>query len=118
MSGSDDKLGAHYGKTTTMVYADRLSRPAVDRALRLGHAYVRGLGTKSPTLDLRAKAPDGTTAIFGDTLTATTAELTLTVTGGVGHQLTVRRNGTETHREPITADPFTYTQTILSLIHI
>jgi hypothetical protein len=112
VSGSDDKPGDHYGKTSTMVWAKELSRPAVDEALRLGHAYVRGLGKLSPTLELQAKAPDGATAMFGDTLTAATAELTLTARGGVGHQLTVRRDGTEVQRVPITSDPFVYTTTI------
>ena len=112
VSGSDDKSGEHYGKTSTMVYAEQLSRPALDKAVRLGHAYVRGLGKLSPTLDLQAKAPDGTTAMFGDTLTVPKAELTLTAKDAVGKELTVRRDGGEVQRVPITSDPFTFTTTI------
>ena len=37
ISGSDNKSGDGYGSTSTMVYADKLSRPAVDKAIRLGH---------------------------------------------------------------------------------
>ncbi len=112
VSGSDDKSGDHYGKTSTMVFAKNLSRPALDEAIRLGHAYVRGLGMQSPTLDLQAKAPDGATGMFGDTLVAPSAELTLTAKGAVGKQLTVRRNGTEVQRVPITSDPFVLTTPI------
>ncbi len=112
VSGSDDKLGADYGRTTTMVWAEQLSRPAVDEALRRGHAYVRGLGRESPELGLTATAPDGTAATFGDTLAAETATLTLAVDGGDGQVLSVRRNGTEVERLPVTGDEFTHTVSI------
>ncbi len=108
VSGSDDKQGDKYGKTSTMVYANQLSRPAVDEALRRGHAYVKGLGKESPTLDLTATTTDGTTAMFGDTLVADTATMKLTVTGAVGDTLTVRRNGTEVERVAVTSDPFVH----------
>ena len=109
VSGSDDKSGDNYGKTQTMVYADQLSRPAVDLAIRQGHAYVRGLGNDSPTMELNAVAADGTEAIFGDTLVTPTASLTYDVTGGNGQVLAIRRNGTEVTRVPITSDDFTHT---------
>jgi len=109
VSGSDDKSGDNYGKTQTMVYAEQLSRPAVDLAIRQGHAYVRGLGNDSPTMELNAVAADGTEAIFGDTLVTPTASLTYDVTGGNGQVLAIRRNGTEVTRVPITSDGFTYT---------
>jgi len=108
VSGSDDKQGAKYGSTSTMVYANQLSRPAVDEALRRGHAYVKGLGKESPTLDLTATTTDGTTAMFGDTLVADEATMKLTVTGAVGDTLTVRRNGTEVERVAVTSDPFVH----------
>jgi hypothetical protein len=101
VSGSDDKSGDGYGSTSTMVRADRLSRPAVDEALRRGHAYVRGLGRRSPEMDLHAVAPDGATGIFGDTLVADTAQLRIRVRGGAGQVLSIRRNGTEVQRIPI-----------------
>jgi hypothetical protein len=104
VSGSDDKLGAKYGSTMTMVWAEELSRPAVDRALRLGHAYVRALGRRSPEAELVATAADGTQGIYGDTLVADTAELAITVRGGAGQVLSVRRNGAEVERVPVDAD--------------
>ena len=107
VSGSDSKTGPGYGHTSTMVYADRLSRPAVDEALRRGHAYVRGVGKNSPTIDMTATAPDGTTAMMGDTLVSHTATLKITVKGGNGDMLTTRRNGTVVQRIPIDSDTFT-----------
>ena len=108
VSGSDDKSGDSYGKTQTMVHAEQLSRPAVDEAIRRGHAYVRGLGADSPTMELAATAPDGTEAMFGDTLVAETAQLEWTVFGGDGQVLSIRRNGVEVERVPITGDDFTH----------
>ncbi|MFZ4432768.1 MAG: CehA/McbA family metallohydrolase [Microthrixaceae bacterium] len=111
VSGSDDKSGDSYGSTSTMVYAEQLSRPAVDRAIRQGHAYVRGVGNESPTMDLRATADDGSTGIFGDTLVTDRAEIAITVRGGEGQVLSVRRNGTEVERLPITTPEFSHTVT-------
>ncbi|MFZ4519017.1 MAG: CehA/McbA family metallohydrolase [Microthrixaceae bacterium] len=109
VSGSDDKSGDGYGSTRTMVYAEQLSRPAVDEAIRRGHAYVQGVGRESPTMELRATAPDGTSGIFGDTLVAAEASIEMTVRGGAGQVLSVRRNGTEVERVPITSADFTHT---------
>ena len=108
VSGSDDKSGDGYGSTSTMVRADQLSRPAVDRALRQGHAYVRGLGQESPQMDLRATATDGTTAMFGDTLVTDVAQLTFTVRDGDGQVLSIRRNGVEVEQVPVTGGDFTH----------
>jgi hypothetical protein len=108
VSGSDDKSGDGYGSTSTMVRAERLSRPAVDEALRQGHAYVRGLGRESPQMDLQATAPDGSTGMFGDTLVADRARLRFTVRGGDGQVLSIRRNGTEVERVPVIGATFTH----------
>lgn len=108
VSGSDDKTGEKYGKTSTMVYAQQLSRPAVDEALRRGHAYVRGLGKDSPTMSLIATTPRGEAAMFGDTLVANAATMKISVNGGNGDFLTIRRNGTEVERVPITSDSFVH----------
>jgi hypothetical protein len=105
VSGSDDKSGDHYGNTITMVHADQLSRPAVDAALREGHAYVRGLGRRSPArMDLTAVAADGTRAQMGDALVAKEARMTVTVDHAGGMQLAIRRNGTEVQRTAISGD--------------
>jgi hypothetical protein len=108
VSGSDSKLGDRYGATSTMVWAEELSRPAVDEALRRGHAYVRGLGEDSPEMELSAVAADGSRAGFGDTLVTESAELSITVRGGAGQVLSVRRNGTEVERFPISDDDVTH----------
>ena len=109
VSGSDDKEGPDYGKTSTMVYASELSRPAVDEALRRGHAYVRGMGKESPTLEMEAVSTDGTTAIVGDTLVTNTASGKITIHNGLGSTLALRRNGSEVSRVEVTADPFVHT---------
>lgn len=112
VSGSDEKLGPDYGITTTSVYAQQLSRPALTDAIRAGHAYVQTRGVDgSPTLTLEARTPDGETGIMGDTLVGDTAEVTATVRGGSGQELTVLANGENVETVPIDADPFTYTFT-------
>lgn len=112
VSGSDDKLGPGYGMTATMVFAPELSRAAIAEALRSGHAYVEANGAdSSPKLEMSARAPDGQSGIFGDTLVASQAQMTVTVRGGHGEELVLIRNGEETQRIPITEDIFTFTFT-------
>lgn len=110
LSGSDDKLGPGYGQTATMVYADALSRPALVEALRAGHAYVQTKGADaSPTVELSGHAsPGGADVMMGDTIVATSAELTATVAGAAGQTLVISRDGTEVQQVPITEDPFTF----------
>ena len=112
VSGSDDKEGDHYGATATQVFAEQLSRPALIDAIDAGHAYVQARGVAdSPTLVLTATAPDGTTAMFGDTLVADTAEVSLTVRNGEGQSLRILRNGEEVDVVPIDDDVFDHTFT-------
>ena len=114
VSGSDDKSGDNYGSTLTMVWAPELSRTAVDAALRSGHAYVRALGADSPTIDIVASAPgpDGGRVRMGDTLVADSAEMTVTVSGGDGMTLALRRDGSEVERIPIDGPEFEHSFTI------
>ena len=110
--GSDDKEGDHYGATATQVWAEQLSRPALIDAIDAGHAYVQARGVAdSPTLVLTATAPDGTSAMFGDTLVADTAEITLTVRNGEGQSLRVLRNGDEVEVVAIDDQVFDHTFT-------
>jgi hypothetical protein len=112
VSGSDDKLGPELGSSATAVYAEELSRPALTDAVRAGHAYVRTRGVDdSPELELEATTSDGQQGIFGDTLVAAEAEITVTVTGGDGQVLRVVRNGAEVDAVPVAGDPFTHTFT-------
>ena len=112
VSGSDDKLGDHYGATATQVFAEELSRPALIDAIDAGHAYVQARGVAdSPTLVLTATAPDGTTAMFGDTLVADTAQVDLTIRNGDGQFLRVLRNGEEVEVVPITDQVFDHSFT-------
>jgi hypothetical protein len=109
VSGSDDKLGDGYGMTATMVWAEELSRRAVQAAIRAGHAYVEAKGPEaSPSLAMTAVGESGRSAIFGDTLVGSEAEMTVTVRGGAGEELVVVRNGDEHLRLDITSDDFTF----------
>ena len=117
VSGSDSKgVEAEperrgWGSSATAVYAEELSRPALADALRAGHAYVRTRGVDgSPEVELTAEAPDGTTAMMGDTLVADTASMTVTVRGGQGQTVTILRDGDAVGAPvPVTSDPFTHT---------
>lgn len=119
VSGSDSKgnepnaaerLRRGYGSSATAVYATRLSRPALQAAIRAGHVYVAARGVDaSPRLEMSAAGPGGQTAIFGDTIHATTADITVKVTGGSGQGLRIIRNGRLISTVPVTGDDFTIT---------
>ncbi|MDP8937820.1 MAG: CehA/McbA family metallohydrolase [Actinomycetota bacterium] len=110
--GSDDKKGDKLGSCATSVYAEQLSRPALVDAIRAGRAYVRTRGVAhSPALEMVATTADGQRGIFGDTLVASAAQVTVTVTGGAGQALRVVRNGDDLATVPVMADPFTHTFT-------
>jgi hypothetical protein len=109
VSGSDDKLGPGLGSSATAVYADRLSRPDLKRAIRAGHAYVRTKGVHdSPSLELSAVAPNGARGIFGDTFDAASVCVTVRVRSGRGQLLTVVRDGLPVSLVPITSNDFTH----------
>jgi hypothetical protein len=116
VSGSDDKLGPGLGSSATAVYAENLSRPALKRALRAGHAYVRTKGVHgSPALEMHAVSPSGQRGIFGDTLRAAVAAVTVRVRGGTGQLLEVVADGLPIKVVPITSDNFTYRFSALRL---
>ena len=108
--GSDDKKGDRLGSCATAVYAESLSRPALIEAIRAGRAYVRTRGVAaSPALEMVATTADGQRGIFGDTLKAAAAEVTVTVTAGKGQSLRIVRNGDDLATVPVDADPFSHT---------
>ncbi|MGI8662440.1 MAG: CehA/McbA family metallohydrolase [Acidimicrobiales bacterium] len=115
VSGSDSKgvedPGQRWGTNATVVYADELSRPALQAGIEAGHVYVQTKGAHlSPELEMRAAAPDGAAAMFGDVLHADSAEMSVTVRHGQGQLLSIYRNAdTLAVPVPITSDPFTYT---------
>ncbi|HJR25198.1 MAG TPA: CehA/McbA family metallohydrolase, partial [Acidimicrobiales bacterium] len=110
VSGSDDKLGPEYGTAVTAVHADELSRPALQRALRAGHAYIRTRGAfESPTVELTATTADGQRGIVGDVLHADAATVTVRVQGAAGQALHVSRDGLPADIVPITSADQTHT---------
>jgi hypothetical protein len=116
VSGSDSKgveaENEKWATNSTAVYADQLSRPALKRALRAGRAYVKTKGPRnSPELTFTATDAAGGVAMFGDTVRADRAEMTVTVRGGQGQILTIYRNRQIASVVPVNADPFTHTFT-------
>jgi hypothetical protein len=98
VSGSDSK-GVEgdpndlWGTNDTAVYADQLSRAALQCAVKAGHAYVQTRGVpRSPTLEMTAVTPAGEQGMFGDVLHSDTAQITVHVTGASGQLLTIFRN--------------------------
>lgn len=105
VSGSDDKSGAGYGMNATAVFADSLSRADVFEALRRGRAYVRTRGVAaSPAIEMSAEAPDGTTAMIGDSLAADRAIVTVRILGADGQLLRIVRDGDPVGTLPIVGD--------------
>ena len=106
----EDRERAGWGSSATAVYASSLSRAGIVAGVEAGHAYVRTLGVdESPALELVAESADGQTGMFGDTLAADAAKVTVTVTGGSGQLLLVSRDGSPLGSGvPITSDPFVY----------
>jgi hypothetical protein len=109
VAGSDERLGPDYGTTATAVYAEQQSRPALQAAIEAGHAYVRTLGTNSPTVEVTAETSDGQRGIVGDTLHADAATVTVRVRGGAGQALAITKNGLPAGIVPITSDDATHT---------
>lgn len=121
VSGSDDKLGPGLGTSATAVYADELSRDALRRAVRAGHAYVQTRGAlRSPTVEFTATPGEGAdggesgagaddVAMMGDTVVGDAADATVEVTDAVGQRLRVVRNGEMVAEVPIDASPFVHT---------
>ena len=108
VAGSDDKLGPNYGKPATAVYATELSRPGLIEAIDAGHVWIAARGVAdSPHIEFSASA-DEATAIFGDTLGATGATFTVSVTGGSGDTLWIYKDGEVVEFVPITSDDFTH----------
>lgn len=109
VAGSDDKLGDEYGTVVTSVYADQLSRPALQRALGAGHAYVRTRGAvDSPMVELTGTTADGQHAIVGDTLYANRATMTVRVRGAEGQLLRITRDGLLVGVVPVVGDDLTH----------
>lgn len=110
VSGSDDKLGPGLGSSATAVYADQLSRGALKAAVQAGHAYVRTRGVHaSPTVEMTAVTRDGQQGIFGDTLHASSAKVTVRVTDASGQALLITRDGKPAGVVSITSDDVTHT---------
>jgi hypothetical protein len=99
---------APIGRGTTVVYADALSEVAIQRAIQLGHAFVKLRASDEPDLRFDAITPDGVEAMMGDPLAATEAKFTARVIGGSDRQLIVMRDGEQIASRNVTGGDFTY----------
>lgn len=112
VDAEDQRARKGYGSSATVVYADNLSREALTRAIRAGHAYVQTRGkAASPELEFEASA-GMQRGIFGDTLEVgplSPVTLRTTVRGGLGQTLSYVQNGGIVLTVPVTADPFVHT---------
>ena len=75
---ADEKLDRAIGVPTTIVYAEKLSEPAIIEGLRKGRAYVRTRGSEGPAITFEASAGANRWQM-GDTIPNTYRELTLSV---------------------------------------
>ena len=114
VDAEDQRLRKGYGSSLTAVYASELSRPALQAAIRAGHAYIRTRGASgSPEVLFEADGPGGQHGIYGDRLRLAegeTATLTTTVTGGAGQLLSYYANGQLAASLPVLTDPFVHRQ--------
>ncbi len=99
---------APIGRGTTVVYADDLSEEGIQRAIQLGHAFVKLRASDEPDLRFDAVTPEGVKAMMGDPLAATNAKFTARVIDGDGRRLIVMRDGEEIAARDVGGDDFTY----------
>ncbi len=121
VSGSDSKgvdkpaerSRKGYGSSATAVYAPELSRAAISQAIKAGRLYIRTRGVAdSPELEMTVSTTDGQSGMFGDTILAEQATLTVTVRGGANQMLRILANGVPVVHVPITSNAFTHSQPI------
>ena len=100
------------GQGTTVVYADALSEEAIQRAIQLGHVFVKLWAADDPDLRLDAVTKNGVKAMMGDPLAATSAKFTARVLNGTKgdeeRRLIVLRNGDPIATRTVTSDDFKY----------
>lgn len=108
------------GEATTVVRAPELSEAGIRAGILAGHAYVKFFSSDGPDLRFEATAADGTLAIMGDDVGASTATLRATVLGGLPtpsvpqpRVLVFVRDGLPVLSVPVAADPFTFELPVL-----
>lgn len=109
LGGSDDHkagvdpgaLGSPIGNPTTLVFASELSVAGIMDGIRAGRTVVKLEGPDDPMVELGSSVePEG------DTISADSARLTATITGGVGYAARWVKNGEAMPEVEITTDPF------------
>ncbi|MBA3391510.1 MAG: CehA/McbA family metallohydrolase [Deltaproteobacteria bacterium] len=89
------------GSPTTLVLADNLSEAAIMEGIRKGRTIVQLRGPDDPLVDMRIGDAE-----IGDEITADTARVAVSVTGGSGMFVQLWKNGEKLEQRPITSDDF------------
>ena len=107
---------APIGRASTVVYADRLTKAAIEEGIRDDHTYVKVAGSDGPDIRLSGRSPEGSTVTIGDSLSGPVAILNARVLGaGPGaarpgaHQLRLLRDGAPIASVAVAGDEFAHT---------
>ena len=102
---------APIGRASTVVYAEQLSKAAIEQGIRGDHTYVKVYGGDGPDVRLTARSPGTPAVIIGDSLSGPVAKLKARVFGAGPsaarpgpHELRLLRDGTVAQTVPIAAD--------------
>lgn len=114
LGGSDDHTGgtatgaieSRIGNPTTMVFAESLSVEGIVEGVRQNRTVVKLGGAADPMVVLEAEGREG------DTVIAPRATVTARVTGGMGAQLLIVRDGIESEVVEIPSDDWTWSGTV------
>ncbi|MEO7111828.1 MAG: CehA/McbA family metallohydrolase [Polyangiaceae bacterium] len=117
IGGSDDHSGGDdngpfksaIGNPTTYVMADELTVAAILKGVKNGQTVVKMQDSHDPMIELTSNVPP-----VGDTVSAKTAVLQATITGGNLPGVTVEfvQNGVALAEVPVTSDPFTFSTNV------
>ncbi len=89
------------GSPTTLVLADNLSEAAIMEGIRKGRTIVQLRGPDDPLVDMRIGDAE-----IGDEITADTARVEVSVTGGAGMFVQLWKDGAKLEQRAITSDDF------------
>lgn len=107
---------APIGRASTVVFAERLSKAAVEQGVRDDHTYVKVHGSDGPDIRLSASSPGAPEAIIGDSLSGPVATFDARViAAGPGaarpgsYELRLLRDGIPIESVPVAGDDFGHT---------
>lgn len=108
-------MAAMLGSPTTLVRARELSVAALLEGIRKGATVVKFDGPDAPMIELelfRGSTDEAPFAFVGDSVSVASAVVRARVTGNVGGQIRLVKNGLPTATATIPSDPFVFEQTL------